>query len=111
MKIILNIAIIGYNYELSCKALWEIVNNDKSSKPKVKQKNNVIMEDDTKYIAISNIIKTRGNIFDQLIIVDDSRWKIFDKQYEVIDYVKERLFSSYVPEKFQIQQYEYPMIG
>ena len=38
------------------------------------------MEDETTYMVISSVDKVRGHIFDQLIIVDDSRWMIFEKQ-------------------------------
>jgi len=107
----LRVAILGYNLDLSRKALREIVENDIFSKPINKKKDQAIMSDGTKYIAISSIEKVRGYAFDQLIIVDDSRWEIFDKQWDVIDYVKERLFLSYVPEEFQIQRYEYPIIS
>jgi len=97
---------------LSCKALREIVENDISSKPYIKRKDRVLMEDETTYMVISSVDKVRGHIFDQLIIVDDSRWMIFEKQEEILDWMKYRLFhSSCVPEEFQIQKYEYPVIN
>ena len=70
------------------------------------------MEDGTKYTAISsNSISSFGFRIDQLIIVDDSRWKIFGKLWELIDYTTNYcLNTSCVPEEFQVQKYEYPVI-
>lgn len=107
MKIILNIAIVGYNQELSCRALWTIVDNDRNSKFAVRKRDSVAMEDNTKYRAVSKEEQVRGYNVDQIIIVDDYRWKIFDKQWELIDYLKSRLVTSCVPEEFQIQKYEW----
>lgn len=107
MILILNIAIVGYNHDLSRRALWEIVNNDVNSKFAVRNKDSVTMEDGTKYRAISREEQVRGYSIDQLIIVDDLRWEIYNKQKDVIEYIKYRLEISCVPEEFQVQQYEW----
>lgn len=103
----LKIAVVAFDYELSCKALRVIAENDNSI-PKVIRKDNIIMKDETQYIALPTYNHARGHCFDQLIIVDDSRWEVYGKQYELIDWIKYRLScASYVPEEFQILEYEW----
>lgn len=104
---ILNIAIVAFNYELSKRALWEIANNDTNSKIKVRTKDYIIMEDGTKYKIFPTYNHVRGHCIDQLIIVDDDRWEVYNQQHELIDWIKYRMFMSCVPEEFQIQEYEW----
>jgi len=103
----LHIAVLGYNYKLSCRALYEVAENDIDSKPKIRKKDTIIMEDGTKYTALpTNIDRVRGYHFDQLIIADDSRWMIFKECGEILNYLGYRLGASYVPEEFKTQKYE-----
>lgn len=104
---ILNIAIVAFNYELSKKAMREIAYNDVDSKIKIKQYDYIIMEDDTRYKIFPTYNHVRGHCIDQLIIVDDDRWEVYAQQYELIDWIKYRMFMSCVPEELQIQRYEW----
>jgi hypothetical protein len=65
------------------------------------------MDDDTIYRAISNSVNTRGQIFDQIIIVDDFRWHILRDKAKEIYFLTDNLRHSYVPEKFMIQKLEW----
>lgn len=103
----LTVAVVAYNYDLSCKAVWQLANNDKDSKIKYKHKNEIIMEDCTRYITFPTYNHVRGHCIDQLIIVDDYRWEVYQEQAELIDWIKHRMFMSCVPEELQIQRYEW----
>lgn len=70
-------------------------------------KDYIIMEDDTRYKIFPTYNHVRGHCIDQLIIVDDDRWEVYDVQHELIDWIKYRMFMSCVPEEFQIQEYEW----
>ena len=106
----LNIAVLGYSYDLSCRALHEIVNNDEYNS-KSKSKFCALMNDDveTKYVALNpNSDYIRGMKLDQLILVDDYRWKILKKHSGYISQcVEPCLYYSCVPEEFLIQKYEW----
>lgn len=103
----LNIAVVGYNFELSCKAIRIIAENDNCKINKI-TKDSIFMEDGTKYKAFPTYNHARGHIVDQIIIVDDNRWEVYQKQYELIDWLKYRLGCvSCVPEEFQILEFEY----
>ena len=103
----LNIAVVGYNYKLSCRAIHQIAENDMDSKIKYPRQNEIIMEDGTRYIAFSNLIQTKGFTIDQIILTDDKRWSVLLTQREVIESLKDRLYRSCVPEEIQIQEYEW----
>jgi hypothetical protein len=105
----LRVAVIGYTYELSCRAIRILAKSDES-KIKTVKKSQIIMEDDTEYFAISpdSYDSLRGYKFDQLIIVDDDRWEILYKHCGIINYIKQRiLYYSFVPESFQVQKFEW----
>lgn len=105
---ILHIAVVGYNYELSCKAIRMFAQNDMDSKPIKIMKDSIVMDDGTKYKAFSSDNNARGHYIDQIIVVDDSRWDVYQQQYELIDFLKYRLYcTSCVPEEYQIQEYEW----
>ena len=105
---ILHIAVVAYNFELSCKAIRVLAENDINSKPKTIRKDMVVMEDETKYQAFPTYNHARGHSVDQIIIVDDNRWFVYDEQFELLDFLKYRLYcTSCVPEVFQIQRYEW----
>ena len=84
----LSIAVVSFNFDLSCKAIRDIAENDMNSKIKIARRDEIIMEDDTRYKAFSTYNHVRGHCIDQLILVDDSRWIVYDQQYELIDWVK-----------------------
>jgi len=103
----LNIAVVGYNYELSCRAIRLIAENDINAEIKIARKNEILMNDETKYKAFPTYNHVRGHCIYQIIIVDDSRWNVYEHQDELIEWLKYRLdYTSYVPEEFQIQRYK-----
>lgn len=106
MITILRIAIVGFNYELSKKAMLKIAEVDYST---IKRKSNkyIEMDDDTLYCVFPNYNHVRGYQIDQLIVVDDFRWEIYNQQEELIDWIKYRMKHSCVPEEFQVQKYEW----
>lgn len=104
----LSIAVVAYNFELSCRAIRILADNDLNSKPKIIRRDEIIMEDDVKYKAFPTYNHARGHCIDQIIIVDDNRWEVYQQQYELIDWLKYRLdCTSCVPEEFQILKYEW----
>ena len=90
--------------------MHEIVKNDEYNF-KSKSKFCALMNDgvETKYIALNpNDDYIRGINLDQLILVDDYRWKILNKHYDYINQcIKPCLCRSCVPEEFQIQEYKW----
>lgn len=108
MKCNLHIAVVAYDFRLSCKAIKELAMSDKNSKIKIARKDEIMMEDGTRYKAFPTYNHTRGKWIDQIIIVDDDRWKVYDQQYELIEWLKIRVdCTSYIPEEYQIQEYEW----
>lgn len=104
----LSIAVVSFNFELSCKAIKEIAENDMDSKIKIVRRDEILMEDGTRYKAFLTYNHARGCRVDQIILVDDSKWYVYNQQYELIDFLKYRLYcTSCVPEEFQIQKYEW----
>jgi hypothetical protein len=104
----LNIAVVAFNFELSCRAVKEIALNDVDSKPIMMLRDTIKMEDGTWYQAFPTFNHVRGHTIDQIIIVDDSRWNVYQQQYELIDWLKYRMdCTSCVPEEFQILTYEW----
>ena len=103
---ILRIAIVASNYELSKKAMLKIAEVDYST-IKIKLNKSIEMDDNTIYYVFPTHNHVRGCCIDQLIIVDDFRWKVYSQQEELIDWIKYRMKNSCVPEEFQVQEYEY----
>ncbi len=103
---ILRIAIVGFNYEQSKRALREIVEAD-CSKMKRKSDRIIEMDDGTLYCIFPTYNHVRGYCIDQLIIVDDERWHVYKEQEELIEWIKYRMTFSCVPKEFQIQEYEW----
>ncbi len=104
----LSIAVVGYNYKLSCRAIRQVAENDMDSKIKFARQDLVLMDDGTRYKAFTNNTDSlRGVLVDQIILVDDYRWGVILQQHGLISYLKERLHRSCVPEEFQIQEYEW----
>ncbi len=107
---ILNIAVVAFNYVLALRACKVLADNDTDTKIKRKCKEYIEMEDGTRYKHFSNYNNARGHKIDQIILVDDFRWDIYQEQFELIDYLKSKVSVSCVPDEFLIQQYEYPLI-
>jgi len=109
------IGVLGYDYPLTLKALQEIAENDMDSKPRHIRQTEVTMEDDTIYFALSGSLKaimekTRGMKLDQIIIVDDFRWNIYQKRYDEIQFLKVKLSEnrqSLIPYGVRVLQYEW----
>ena len=99
----LNIAVVGYDYKLSCMAIRQIAENDMDSTIKYTGQNEIIMEDGTRYIVFSNLLQTKGFSIDQIILTDDTRWSVLLKQSEILESLTDRLNRSCVPEALQIQ--------
>jgi len=97
---------VAYNYKLSKEAMKKIANSDKSN-IKTLRENYIEMNDATRYYIFSTHNHVRGHIIDQLIIVDDSRWEVYQQQAELIEWIKYRMCYSCVPEEYQIQEYEW----
>ncbi len=105
----LMVAVVAYNYELSCKAIRMLAENDMDSKIKQVRMGygQILMEDGTIYKAFPTYNHVRGHCIDQLIIVDDPRWMVYDNQYELLDWIDNRMYMSCVPEEFLVQKYEW----
>lgn len=105
----LKVGILGFNANQTYMGMREIAVNDYDNKIIKINIDQIIMSDGTEYIAIyPNSEKVVGYKLDQLIVIDDVRWNIFSKLYELIDTLRQRLlFYSYVPEEYQIQKFEW----
>jgi hypothetical protein len=102
----LNIAVIAYYYELSCKAIRELAENDTNSKPKIIRKDTIIMEDGTEYKAFSTYENARGRRIDQLILVNI--YEFNESLHKLYEYITYRIYcTSCVPEEYQIQNYKW----
>lgn len=98
----LTVAIIAHNYECSCNTIKEIAENDMDSKVKNVRRDEIIMEDSTKYKAFPTYSHLRGCRIDQAIIVSDI-WNEY--KHKIYEELKCRLeYTSYVPEEYQIQK-------
>jgi hypothetical protein len=107
MKTTLTIAIVAFNTNLSCEAMFEIAKNDTESKIKHKENFEILMENGTLYKVFSPSSSTSGHRIDQIIIVDDCRWEIIEKHSAFLSKLEERMFYSCVPEEYLIQKYEW----
>jgi len=100
------IGIIGYNYDQSKQALKEIVENDESACRSMSSWG-AVMFDKTRYFIIEDSRGLRGFRFDQLVIVDDNRWNVYDKRNDLILDAILSLAGSCVPNEFLVLEYEY----
>jgi len=57
--------------------------------------------DGTEYRILNNH-NMLGLFLDQLFIIDDERWLVYDRQCETIEIAKQTLRKSSVPEDYQI---------
>jgi len=104
----LKIAVVAYNYEIACKAVRLLAENDVDSKPKIIHKDKIIMEDETQYVAFPTYNHVRGHCIDQVVIVDDFRWSVDKQQIELLDWIRYRLeCTSCVPEELQELRFEW----
>ena len=106
---ILKIGIIAYDRDQCTTALREISNNDISKIKKVLY-NSVVMEDGNEYIMINSLHPSNIKCLrlDQLIIVDDPRWNIFQNQCSLIHETETRGMSqSFYGMDCQILKYEW----
>lgn len=104
---ILHIAVFSYNHKLSEDAVRYISEQDGDAKVLRKCKTYTVMDDNTVYRVVSNPINTRGQLFDQIIIVDDFRWHILRDKAKEIYFLTDNLRYSCVPEEFMIQKLEW----
>lgn len=101
----LKVCILGNTKFEAEKILKSIYHNDIDSKPIKIQRDRVIMADGTEYYALSNTQEDiSGRHIDQLIISNNYEVKN-DNQCKAFEYARYRLYTSYVPEEFQIQVY------
>jgi len=108
----LEIAFIGYTRDLSNKGLKMFSEDNVEQVEKfIYRKNGSILylKDGTRIRAIVSYEHSmRGWQFDQLIVFDDSRWKIFIDRAELIkEIVDMTLYISNVPHEFKILKYEH----
>jgi hypothetical protein len=105
----LNIGIISYNMKLTDRALRIISENDANSIPIKRNSNRVEMSDGTVYIPVHQERDIHGKRFDQIILVDDYRWWLLDKQYMLISRAIERLSNlfEYYGMDCQVLRYEW----
>lgn len=103
----LTVAIVGFNYEQSKQALFEIATNDVDASIKYKTQDEIRMSDGTRYVAFPTHNHVRGWCIDQVIVADDDRWNVFAQQYELLDWLQYRMVHSCVPDEFRIQRYEW----
>jgi hypothetical protein len=106
-----DIALLGYNSDLSRKGLKQFAENNKEQVEKLRWNTydcELYLKDGTRIKAVGygdNWL--HGYKFDQLILFDDDRWLIETEKYnrirEIIDHT---MYMSNVPEEFQILHYE-----
>lgn len=109
----LNIAFLGCNTQRTHEGLRKF---EKDNSEQIDNKdprnlyphcgNEVYLIDGTRISAISDEAKLYGCRFDQLILFDDERDDIFEKQKEKIKEITFLMGMSKIPEEFQILKYE-----
>ena len=99
------IAVVGYDYIESCKAARLLAEKDISEIKSIKNKGTILMQDGTIYKCFSTPDFIAGHKIDQLIIVDDERFNVTEKQRETIKYIDCAMITSCVPNKYMIQVY------
>jgi hypothetical protein len=103
----MNVAVVGYDWKLSCDACIKLAHNDTSSLILKIQKHLgwVLMNDGTIYYAISDSIKNLHGQkrFDQLIVVDDARCSAVLKRIDVISWMIDEY--NLLDADWQIQTY------
>ena len=106
----LNIAILGYNSQLSIKGFRQFIENNMEQVKNVSHSRHVArLTDGTTIETITNIDDwhLRGRRIDQLMLFDDDRWEILDKRYwDIKEIEKYTMQTSIIPEEFQILKYE-----
>jgi len=103
----LHIAVVGIDRRVTDSVITQIV--DRSNEViKSRTRELLITSDDIIYRNITdvNLSVISGKCFDQLLIVDDNRWSVINRQYQTIKAATSKLAYSCVPEEFQIQKLE-----
>jgi adenylate kinase len=103
----INIAVVGYNNDLSLKAARELATNDMDSEIVLANKNTIMMKDGTHYIPIGNANQIRGCRYDQIILVDDERWEVLVKRANDINEVRLMLSGTLDGSPYETQHYEW----
>jgi hypothetical protein len=101
------VAVVAFNYPLSCRAIRILSQEDGGKIKKVISKTSILMEDGTVYKCFSSFDCIAGHRVDQLIIVDDERWSVMEEQWDVINQLKCAMTKSCVPEDYKIQKYKW----
>ena len=103
----MTIAVIGYNRLQSIEAVRVLAENDCSPIERV-YNHNVFLKDGTIYVPIiSDDAYLRGVRFDQIIYVDDYRWNVFSRRYDVIKMIRSCLSGLFSETKYEEQRYEW----
>lgn len=104
----LTIGVLGYNDKLTEQMLHYVVECDTENQTEIFNRNYIRTYEGTEYRALLRHDNWRGYKFDQIILVDDSRWMIFDKRFDDINILKSyNLLMSCVPEEYQILKLEW----
>ena len=105
----LRIAVIAPSFEIGNKCIEDML-GDTRTIYKTRYSGEYLTEDAILYRNISTLKYSQiaGSLFDQLIIVDDSRKQVIRNQRSLVCMVKQILGRSYVPHKFQVQFYKMP---
>ena len=104
----MKIGVLGYNSNLTKEALWHIAHADEDAELLTLSTIAAFMSDGTIYDPVKTGQANRGIKYDQIILVDDYRWEILNKQKDIInDFKFCELKYSCVPEDFQILKYEW----
>jgi hypothetical protein len=106
-----DLAMLGYNSDLSREGLRQFAENNKEQVEKLKWNTydcELYLKDGTRIKAINYGERfLHGYKFDQLILFDDDRWQINDKRWhEIREIMESTMYTSYVPEDYQIIYYE-----
>lgn len=107
----LKIGFVGYNSELTKDGLRQFAKNNEEDVETFKYSQSYIrLKDGTEIIGLyeNRIGGLRGYRLDQLILFDDKRWMIkSDKCGFIMQIIKKCMsWDSWVPEEFQILEYE-----
>ena len=105
----LNIAFLGYNATTTRKGFQMMIEENKDQIEKVTNGGcRALLKDGTMIVAILSDCNLRGYKFDQLILCDDERWKIYGHKAELIDDILSyNMGLSYVPDEFKVLKIDY----
>ena len=104
-----DIALLGYNAELTKEGFGQFLRNNAEQISKADMKSlTALFKDGTRIKGLVSVNEMmRGYRFDQLILFDDDRWMIdYIKAAEIRWIQKLAMQQSNIPEEFQILKYE-----